>query len=920
VQDSLALVDLYNSTDGPNWFTHPKWLTKAPVSTWYGITVTNSRVAQIYLSHNKLKGNIPSSFGNLVNLKTLVLSYNALSGSIPSSIGNLVKLLDLYLSNNQLSGIPSSLGNLVNLQNLDLSVNHLSSIPSTIGNLVNLQFLNLSSNQLTGIPSTIGNLVNLQSLNLSSNQLTGIPSSIGNLVNLGILGLRNNQLTSIPSSLSNLMNRWSLDLSNNRFGSVPSSIGNLVNLGSLNLSNNHLSGAIPSFISNLVNLTYLNLSDNQLSGAIPSSIRNLAKLEGLYLNNNKLSGSIPSSIGNLVNLRYLYLYNNQLSGSIPSSIGNLVNLYEVWLYHNELSDSIPSSIGNLVKVHQLYLDSNHLSGSLPSSLIKLHNIWNPRGDGLSLYSNYFTFAGLELIVQSFRRVLLFYAPQAIIPIHQNGNALYVSAGGTLSNNTYKWFRNKTLIATIKGDSLFHPLQSGNYFARVNNTVCWQLVLHTDTIYYDAFLQDSLALVDLYKSTDGATWLHRKNWLTKNRLSTWYGVTVTSARVAEVSLSSNGLSGSIPSSIGNLSNLQHLDLSLNQLNSGIPSSLGNLVHLTYLDVGVNKLSGIIPSSIGKLIHLTYLSMGGNQLTGAIPSSFTNLVNLDTLYLQFNQLSGSIPSFIGNFTKLTYLNLRHNQFNGSTPSTIGNLINLQHLVLDFNQLTGDIPTSVGKLVNLRELNLSSNQLKGTIPSLSNLHHLNDASGVLNLSHNGFTFSGMELIAKTFPNAVYTPQKLIPMHKNGNILSVSAGGTLSNNIYKWFRNGTLIATIKGDSVFHPAQSGNYVVQVKNSVATKLTLSSSTIAYPAINEPVIASAEDALQQYAKPNLFRVYPNPAKGIIHVETNGSATFSLINQSGKILFTTNINGKGIINVSGVAAGLYYLKNNSTGKIEKVIIER
>jgi hypothetical protein len=180
-------------------------------------------------------------------------------------------------------------------------------------------------------------------------------------------------------------------------------------------------------------------------------------------------------------------------------------------------------------------------------------------------------------------------------------------------------------------------------------------------------------------------------------------------------------------------------------------------------------------------------------------------------------------------------------------------------------------------------------------------------------------MELIAKTFPNAVYTPQKLIPIHKNGNILSVSAGGTLSNNTYKWFRSGTLIATIKGDSVFHPAQSGNYVVQVKNSVATKLTLSSSTIAYPAINEPVIASAEDALQQYDKTNLFRVYPNPAKNILHIESNSAATFSLIDQSGKILLTANITGKGSINISGVTSGLYYLKNNSTGNVQKVVIE-
>jgi len=139
-QDSLALVDLYNSTDGPNWKRHDNWLTSSPLSKWWGITVTNARVTQIDLSSNNLEGSIPSSIGNLINLKFLTVEINHLSGSIPSSIGNLVNLSDLRLNSNQLSGsIPSSMGNLVNLRYLDLYYNQLSgSIPSSIGNLASL--------------------------------------------------------------------------------------------------------------------------------------------------------------------------------------------------------------------------------------------------------------------------------------------------------------------------------------------------------------------------------------------------------------------------------------------------------------------------------------------------------------------------------------------------------------------------------------------------------------------------------------------------------------------------------------------------------------------------------------------------------------------------------------------------------------
>src|SRR6266542_2672811 len=437
-------------------------------------------------------------------------------------------------------------------------------------------------------------------------------------------------------------------------------------------------------------------------------------------------------------------------------------------------------------------------------------------------------------------------------------------------------------------------------------------------------QDSLALVDLYNSTHGVIWYDHTNWLTSKPVSTWYGITVTNTRVTVIYMGYNNLNGSISSSFGNLVKLNYLWLSNNHLTGSIPSSIGKLANLKELDISDNQLTGSIPSSIGRLVTIRYLLLSGNQLTGSIPSSIRKLVKLEYLYLASNQLTGTIPSYIGKFGNLLELDLGSNQLTGSIPSSIGNLVNLQFLYLDNNQLSGSIPASIGNLANLYFLYLNNNELSGSIPSsLSKLSNLNWTYG-LNLNRNHFTFDGMELIAKRLPLAVYAPQRLIPVDQNGNTLSVSAGGTLSNNTYEWFRYRktgiTLIATITGDSVFHPTQNGLYSVKVTNSIATQLKLHSDTIYYDQNAEPVIASTENTLQQHGKTNLFLIYPNPVKDILHIQTSEKATLTLTDQAGKILLTKIIGGNGVMNVASLLPGLYYLKNNSTEAVQKVVIAR
>jgi len=230
-----------------------------------------------------------------------------------------------------------------------------------------------------------------------------------------------------------------------------------------------------------------------------------------------------------------------------------------------------------------------------------------------------------------------------------------------------------------------------------------------------------ALVDLYNSTDGTNWERNGNWNVTNEPCGWYGV-LCSGHVTNLYLSVNQLSGTIPDSLGSLSNLVSLELSHNQLSGPIPDSLGSLSNLESLELSNNQLSGPIPDSLGSLSNLERLWLNSNQLSGPIPDSLGSLSNLMLLYLHSNQLGGTIPDSLGNLSSLTSLILGHNQLSASIPESLGNLSSLTYLSLGRNQLSASIPESLGNLSNLTYLRLNNNQLSASIPeSLGNLSSL-------------------------------------------------------------------------------------------------------------------------------------------------------------------------------------------------------
>ncbi len=526
----------------------------------------------------------------------------------------------------------------------------------------------------------------------------------------------------IPTEIGNLTGLINLNLRSNRLtGNIPTQLSQLTKLTQLRLDSNSLTGAIPTEIGNLTNLTDLDLRLNRLTGAIPTEIGNLTGLTTLNLSGNRLTGNIPTQLGSLTALTNLSLGYNRLTGNIPTQIGNLTKLTGntfisgLNLSGNRLTGNIPSQLGNLTKLTTLNLDNNRLTGNIPTELAALAT---PTGSltWLFICRNYFTGA----VPTALRTAIPSWQTTTYDPV---GCQWEESPSGTAIT---------TLPASGCTDGTFVDLVTNPRVEGSNNDLaedCQALVA----------IQNHWAAVTENNILSATHPLRTWGTGTTQKINTWSNITITNKRVTSLNLSrpfggiSPGIAGTIPTQLGNLTELTNLNLGTNLLTGAIPTEIGNLTNLTQLGLSDNRLTGAIPTEIGNLINLTNLYLHDNQLTGTIPTEIGNLTGLTTLNLSNNRLTGNIPTEIGNLTGLTTLNLSSNRLTGNIPTEIGNLTNLTNLDLGFNRLTGNIPTQIGNLTNLTNLDLGLNRLTGNIPTqIGNLTNLTE----LDLSYNRLT----------------------------------------------------------------------------------------------------------------------------------------------------------------------------------------
>lgn len=270
-----------------------------------------SVLRQLDLSQNALSGPIKNRIWKLNSITEVNLGQNSLTGDLPEfDVDCIPAILSVDLSDNQLTGtIPTLYGKISLLKSLLLSKNQLSgTIPEDLYMVPTLQRLDVGTNQLSGtLSAQLWKNPSLQVTYFCLNRLEGTIPPVPRLGSQSIraLDLRSNQLNgTIPVSLINHATLQGLYLGNNSLsGPLP-----------------ELARPADS------QLIELHVSRNNLTGTISPTLWDVPQLSDLALYANSFTGTLPPFPSTPMALRYLWTHTNGLNGALPADWSSLPNL------------------------------------------------------------------------------------------------------------------------------------------------------------------------------------------------------------------------------------------------------------------------------------------------------------------------------------------------------------------------------------------------------------------------------------------------------------------------------------------------------------------------------------------------------------------------------------------------------------------
>ena len=304
---------------------------------------TLSAMSYINLNNTNIYGDL-APIQNLTVLKTLYMDYTLISGDL-WPISSLNGLRYIELDNTYISGDLWPLSNLSNLITVAIDSTDIFGDLTPFQNLTALNTLGLFNTSISGDLWPLIFLSGLKYIYLYNSDITGDLTPIQNLTTLSIIDLSG---TLISGDL------WPL--------------ASLTNLNTIVLSSTAITGDLRP-IQKLSNLTYIDFSNTRLSGDL-NPIQNLTKLNTVFLHNiGIVSNLLP--LRALSALQYCLLNDNLLFGPVPFLNNTSLEFFNV--ANNLLTGNLDENMfPNTLVV--LEMSENMLSGILPMSLLALPNL------------------------------------------------------------------------------------------------------------------------------------------------------------------------------------------------------------------------------------------------------------------------------------------------------------------------------------------------------------------------------------------------------------------------------------------------------------------------------------------------------------------------------------------------------------------
>ncbi|MHA7058866.1 T9SS type A sorting domain-containing protein [Aquimarina sp. M1] len=478
-RDRQALIDFYNSTNGPSWTDNTNWLT-GPLETWNGVKVENCRVTELRLSGNNITGAIPASFQNLTELKRLSIRNNNISGVLNITV--MSSLLDLYASNNGLSDIRFGSNNL--LQRV-----HIQDNPFTPGKTIDIS----SMRQLTDFRAARLNLSGLTASGdynsllyfiIADNQISGT-LDISSMPNLILCYAYDNQFTDFNLGIGSQLERFYF-YNNPVTSGKTMDISGMRNLLDFRVQELGLSGLTIS--GDYDKMLYFIIRDNQIEGTL--DISRMPNLRLMYAHNNQYT---DFTFGSHPELSRLYLYNNPIILGKTMDISSMRKLLDFRVQGLGLNQLTMS--GTYDEMLYFIIKDNQISGALDISMmpkIVLCNAENNFFDSLLLPSNvtglgrtlshlfvrynnlhFDDFLPYSGILGAFN---FKYNPQRNVIPQVVGSTISVNVGGGID---YIWSPSGTT------GSSYTVTNSGTYSCEVSNAAITNLVIKSDPVFVSA---------------------------------------------------------------------------------------------------------------------------------------------------------------------------------------------------------------------------------------------------------------------------------------------------------------------------------------------------------------------------------------------------------------------------------------------------